>query len=266
MTADRIDAVRRSLENASIIFRALFRWFTPSAYVATKVVMPLEQLTVFALLGRYAGGDDRVAYIVVGNCVVLAAIGGLAAAATVGEERSQATLPLLIASPASRLVNFLERGLLHVVDSIVTVAFALAAAALVFGVDFSRLEVAAFAAAIGTAIVSSIALGLLLGALALGWAEFFLVSNGMYLVLLALAGVNFPVAELPGWLQPVSAALPFTRSIESARDALAGAPLGDVASPLLGELALGGGYFVLGYALLRAMEAVALRRGSLELT
>jgi ABC-2 type transport system permease protein len=260
------DPVRRFVENAVIVFQALFRWFNPSAYVATKIIMPVEQLLAFGLLARYAGGQGKVSYLVIGNAIALAGLGGFSAAGTVGEERSQATLPMLIASPANRLLNFLERGLVHILDALVSVAVALVFAVTVFHVDFGSLNPGAFAAAVLVATVSSIALGLFLGAVAIAWSEFFLVTNLLYLVVLVLAGVNFPVSALPAWIQPLSYALPFTRSIESARHALHGASLTAVAPPLLGELGLAVAYLVLGYSFLRRMETLAIRRGTLEMT
>jgi len=261
-----MDATRRFVENAVIIFRALFRWFTPSSYIATKLVTPVEALIVFGLLARFAGGATTVAFMVVGNSIVQVGIGGLAAANTVSEERSQATLSLLLASPASRLANFLQRGLVHILDALVSVRMALAFAALVFHVHLSRADRPALAGAILVAALSSVCLGLLLGALALAYANFFLVHNLIWLLILLVAGVNVPVASLPAWLQPVSAALPFTRSIHAARLALEGASLASVAPALLAETALAGLYVALGYAMLKTLELVARQRGTLELT
>ncbi len=260
-----VDAVRRFFENSSIIFRALFVWFQLQTYLASKVVMPLEQLVFFSLLAVSAGGASRVAYMVVGNAVVLVGLGGIWASSTVGDDRAQGTLALLLASPANRLVNFLQRGLLHVGDGLLTVTIALAFAVLVFHVDVSRANWPALVASVLVAAVSSIALGLLLGALTLGFVETFLIANVLYLGLLVVAGVNFPPQLLPGWLQPVSQVVPFTRSVAGARSAIAGASVGAIGPSLLVELLLGCVYLFMGYLLLRYIELRAIRRGTLEL-
>ena len=260
------DAGRRFVENAWISFRALFRWFNPSAYVATKVVAPIEEMMVFGLLARYAGDAATVQYMLIGNCLVQVCLGGLAAANTVAEERGLGSLPLLLASPVNRFVNFLQRGLVHILDSLVSVLAAFLVAATVFDVDFSASNWAAIGVALGVATLSTVCLGLMFGALALAYENFFLVLNLLWLLILLVTGVNVPVSRLPEWLQPLSAALPFTRSLQAAREAIAGAPLGALAGPLLGEVALAGAYLGLGYVVLVALERLARRRGTLDLT
>jgi ABC-2 type transport system permease protein len=252
--------------NAVISFRALYRWFSPASYLATRIITPVEEMLVFGLLAVYAGGATTVEYMVIGNCMVQVCLGGLAAASTVGEERGLGTLPLLLASPVNRLANFLQRGLVHVLDSLLSVVVAFVLAVLVFGIDFGAADWAAVTAAILVATVSTICLGLTLGALALAYADFFLVLNLLWLVMLLVAGVNVPVAALPGWVQGLSQALPFTRSLQAAREAIAGATLGDVAGLLLAEIALGAVYLAVGYGVVVALERVAIRRGTYEAT
>jgi ABC-2 type transport system permease protein len=260
-----LDAARRFVENAVIIFRALFAWFQLHAYLATKVVMPVEQLVFFSLLGLFAGGPSRIAYMAIGNAVVLMGLSGIGAATTIGEERVQGTLALLLASPANRLLNFLQRGVLHVADGLLTVALALGCAVLLFHVDLSRTDWPGLVASVLVAAFSSIGLGLLLGALTLGFSELHITTNVLYFALLVVAGVNFPPQELPAWLQPVSQVVPFTRSIAGARGAIAGAPLAAIAPLLRMELLIGLLYTIAGYLVLRGFEMRAVRTGRLEL-
>jgi uncharacterized membrane protein YedE/YeeE len=58
--------------------------------------------------------------------------------------------------------------------------------------------------------------------------------------------------------------LPLTRGIIAAREIVDGAGLMDVAPLLLGELAVGLAYFIIGYILFAVFEVVAKRRGTLE--
>lgn len=259
------DALRRFLENAGIIFRALYVWFQVQTYLASKVVMPLEQLLFFSLLAVSAGGAGRIPYMVVGNTVALVGLGGIWASSTVGDDRAQGTLALLLASPANRMLNFLQRGLLHVGDGLLTVVIAMVFAVAVFRLDLSRCDWPALVASVLVAAVSSVALGLLLGALTLGFVETFVIANVLYLGLLVVAGVNFPPQLLPGWLQPVSLVVPFTRSVAGARSAIAGASLVAIGPRLLEELLVAFVYVLAGYVLLRYIEQRALRQGTLEL-
>lgn len=254
------------VENATISFRALYRWLTVSSYLATRIITPVEEMLVFGLLAAYAGGSTTVTYMVIGNCVVQVGIGGLAAANTVAEERGLGTLPLLLASPVNRLVNYLQRGTLHMVDSLVSVTVAFVFAATLFGIDFGRTDWLSVTAAVLVATLSSVCLGLLLGSLALAYADFFLVLNLLWLMILLVAGVNVPTEALPGWLQPLSYGLPFTRSLQAAREAIDGAPVSAVSGLLLAELVLAVVYLAVGYAVLVGLERLAKRRGTYELT
>lgn len=259
-------AVRRFLENALISFRALFRWFTPSSYIATKIITPIEEMLVFGLLALYVGGETTVEYMVIGNCVVQVCLGGLAAANTVAEERGLGTLPLLLASPVNRFVNYLQRGAVHILDSLVSVIVAFLVAGLIFGIDFGLTDWASVVAAILVATLSTICLGLMLGALALAYSNFFLVLNLLWLMILLVTGVNVPVSALPDWISWLSQALPFTRSLQAARDAINGAPLAELIGPLVAELLLASAYLAVGYGFLLLLERLSKRRGTYELT
>jgi ABC-2 type transport system permease protein len=258
------DVIRRSGENSLIVFKALFQWFDVNAYIATKVIAPIEELAIYGLLAKYAGSQLKVAYVVVGNAIIQAAVSGLSTASTVSEDRGLGMLAILIASPVNRLANFLQRGVVHIADALLSVVVALLFAMFVFHINFASANYLALSLAILVATLASIGLGLLLGAVSIAYGEFFLVHNLIFMLLLLLAGVNIPVAELPGWVQPISQVLPFTRSIQAARMALGGAPFAAVASRLAVELALGAAYVAIGYRFLRVLERLAISRGSLE--
>ena len=257
---------RRFLENSWIIFCALFRWFTPQSYIVNKLAFPFLQLAVFSLLGRYAGGQQAASYLVIGNCIVLASLGSLAVAGSLSEERAQTTLPILLGTPANRLANLLQRGVVPALDSLFTVAVAVTFAALVFDVDFAGTDPVAFAASVLAAVLASMALGFLLGVVTLAWLDLYFAWNSFYLLLLIVAGINIPPDQLPGALAWLHHIVPFSHAVTAAREAVAGAGLADVAGALLAELAVAAAYLLAGYVLLRRMEAVAVRKGTLEMT
>lgn len=256
-----LDALYQYMGTAWIIYKALFRWFSPTAYIANKLILPIEQLVVFVLLGEYAGGRAAVPYVVVGNAIALSALGGLGVASTIGEERAQATLPLLLGSPANRLLNFLQRATVPAIDGLLGTCLALVIGSVLFNLDLAHANLATLTASVLAGVLSTVGMGCLLGVLALAFLDFYLVFNVVFLLLLVVSGVNLPPSSLPGWLQPVSHVVPLSRGIEAAHRALAGAPIGQVSGLLLGELGVGACYLVLGYLLLRRMEWIARRRG-----
>jgi ABC-2 type transport system permease protein len=83
-------------------------------------------------------------------------------------------------------------------------------------------------------------------------------------VLLTLAGATYPVAMLPGWLQPLARAIPFTWLYELERAAfLRAAPPGELRDGLLVLGAMVLALWVGAFLFFRAMLARARRTGRL---
>jgi ABC-2 type transport system permease protein len=90
------------------------------------------------------------------------------------------------------------------------------------------------------------------------------VNNFVYFLLLIFSGANVQLSQMPAWVQVTSSVLPLTRGISAARLLVQGARLSEVAPLLLGELAIGLIYSLLGYLLFAAFEVEAKKRGTLE--
>lgn len=89
-------------------------------------------------------------------------------------------------------------------------------------------------------------------------------NNTVYFLLLIFSGANIPLETLPSLIQNISYALPLTRGIAAAREIIAGSSFASISNLLTGELLIGVVYTILGYALYRAFEFEAKRRGTLE--
>ncbi len=245
-------------------YRALFNWATPLGYASSKLLVPVFQVVFFVQLGVFATGGGDPTYFAIGNAMQVTALNGIfGVVMTVGNERQFGTLPLLLASPASRLATFLGRSAFHVVDGIISVVIAFAVAQLLFGLRLAHADLPLLAASVVAVALSTCGIGLLLGSCSLVSRDILLVANLVYFLFLVVAGVNFPVTRLPGALQVVSRGLPMSRGIAAARLAVAGAPASR-ALPLLGqELLVGAAYAAAGYLLFRVLEGWA-RRGGLQ--
>jgi len=243
---------------------ALFQWATPLGYFAYKVVLPVTQIVFFVQLGVFATGPGNALYFALGNSLQLTANAGIfGVIATVSNERQFGTLPLLLASPANRLVTFMSRSFVNVLDGIVSVIFGLVVTALLYGLDLRTANLLLLGLCIVIISLTTAGLGLLFGSLGLVMRDSIIIANVVYYGLLILCGVNFPVARLPLVLQAVAYALPLTRGVDAARQAVRGADIGQVAGLLAGELLVGAIYAGLGYTLFRVLEGWA-RRGGLQ--
>jgi ABC-2 type transport system permease protein len=247
-----------------ISYRALFGWLSPWVIIPTFLVSPLFQILLFVNIGRTAGvNDDR--YFLIGNAVVNAALPCLFAMGnTIAGERPAGTLPLLIASPAKRVPLFLGRALPVILNGFLVTAFAMVTGALVLRVDIPPATWGGLAVAVAACSFSCTGLGLLGAAIALRVRETAVMSNIVLGLLIIFAGVNVPVAALPGWMQGVAPWLPMTNGIRATHDLAAGHSLSDVAGALLTELGLGALYATLGLALLRWLERESRVRATLD--
>jgi ABC-2 type transport system permease protein len=243
---------------------ALFQWATIRGYVAYRVLLPVTQILFFVELGVYGTGRQNALYFALGNALQVTANAGIyGVIGTVANERQFGTLPILLGSPANRLVTFLSRAIVNVIDGIVTVIVGLGMTVVIFGLDLHRANLPLLGLCVLLISLTTAGLGLLFGSLGLIMRDAITIANVMYYLLLVLCGINFPVSRFPEVVQVISYGLPLTRGVQAAREAAAGASITHVGGLLAGELVVGVLYAMLGYALFRALEAYA-RRGGLQ--
>jgi ABC-2 type transport system permease protein len=245
-------------------YRALFNWISPITYVTTMLGSPLFQILFFAYLGRFSGlRDDE--FFVVGNAVQVSAMAGIyGMTMAIANERQFGTLSPLLATPANRVALFLGRALPVIFNGLVVSAFGFAIGLVFLDFDVARGDVAALVLVVVVTVASCTALGMLLGSVGLRARDVFFLSNLVYFLMLLVCGVNIPVDELPGWLQPISRAIPLTHGIEAAREVAAGAPLSDVSDLVATEIVIGALYATIAFGLFRLFEYEGRRRASLE--
>jgi ABC-2 type transport system permease protein len=258
-------SLRIFLSGAWLAYIALFTWTQPASYLASKVVMPLSQILFFTFLGMSATGRDTAEFYIVGNALQVAALNGIyGVTMTVGRERNEGTLIYLVGSPANRLAIFLGRATFNILDGMLAVVIGFVWGVLLLGLDLSVANLPGLALTILITTASTCGLGLLMGSVSLVALNVMFVNNTVYFLLLLFSGANLPLDSLPTWMQAVSAGLPLSRGIRSARLLVGGASLAEVWPLLVGELTVGLAYALVGFALFSWFEAQARRRGTLE--
>ncbi len=243
---------------------ALFQWATVRGYVAYKILLPVTQILFFVELGVYAAGRQNALYFALGNALQLTANAGIfGVIATVANERQFGTLPILLGSPANRLVTFLSRAIVNVIDGIATVVVGLLVTVVLFGLDLHHGNLPLLGLCVIVMSLTTAGLGLMFGSIGLVTRDAIIIANIVYYVLLIVCGINFPVSRLPGAVQLISYSLPLTRGVQAAREAAEGASLQQVAGLLGGEVLVGLVWAFGGYLLFRVLESYA-RRGGLQ--
>jgi ABC-2 type transport system permease protein len=244
-------------------YRALFTWLTPGTYLILKILGPITQVLFFTLLGRATGGDP--AYYIIGNSTQLAVTSGVFGVLhVIVTERRMGTLPQLMMVPTSNAVTFYGRSLFLIFDGLTSIAVGFAVGAMLFGLDFSNVNWLWLIAALLTTCFAVSGLGLTLGVIGLVGTDLNLLLNVALSAFLVICGVNFPVEELPRFLQSIAHLLPLTHGLVAVRATFAGQIAG-VPGYIGWEAIIGCGYMVLGYAMFTYFERLARKQGTLEL-
>jgi ABC-2 type transport system permease protein len=252
-------------QGALLSYIALFHWMRPIQYMASKILMPLAQMFFFVYLGTYATSADNASFYIVGNALQIAAVSGIyGMTMSIGGDRESGTLGYILGTPANRIVVFMGRAFMNILDGSLGVVIAFFWGVALMGLDLSNTSLPALALTILITTISTCGLGRLMGCLSLITVNVMFVNNFVYFLLLIFSGANVPLDQVPAWVQATSSALPLTRGIMAARLLVQGASLGEVMPLLLAELGIGLIYSLLGYLLFAVFEVEAKKRGTLE--
>ena len=244
-------------------YRALFAWVNPWVFVPMLVAYPLFQILFFAYLGRSAGVGAT--FFLIGDSFVAAAITGLFGMGhSVGGERRFQTLPILLASPTSRLALFLGRSVPTVVNGFAVAAISFGLGTWILGLHFQSAELAKLALALVVSCFACTALGLCIGALGLRGRSVSVFADFIGALMLIVSGANVPFDRLPHVVRTIASGVPLTHGIDAARQVANGASVGQVGNLLGAELGIAAAYFAVGVLLLRVFERQARASGSFE--
>jgi len=259
---DVLRVVRYALLTGYYDYQTIYTWRT---WVVGWYLRVLSQVAFFALIGKLLHSTARTHYLLVGNAMLLAAMGSLVAVASTQWERWAGTMPLLVAAPSSHVVVFAGRSLTFVADAVVTSLGAFFAAAAMFGLPLPWPRVLLLPFLVISIAIATYALAIFLGGCALrAPGSRNVVSNLAQTTMMALAGVNVPVAFYPGAVHALSYALPLTFGLRGVRGLLAGAGGWTVAADVGVQLAVALGWLVLALLTFDRFGERGRRTGTLD--
>jgi len=242
--------------------RAMYSWRTWCAGWLLRVVC---QVIFYSLLGRLIGSQEQVHFLVVGNAVMLCATTVMFVVQSTTWERSSGTISLLVAAPASPLVVLFGRSVQWIPDALVSSLAALVAVGPMFGVSLPWRRTLLVVPLLLLVTLSTYMLGAVFGSLVLRYAQARnLVSNVVAAVMMAICGVNVPVAVFPGWVRAIAAVLPLTHGLGAIRAVLAGAPASGILRSVASEIAVGVGWFAVAATSFRWFAEGGRRDGSID--
>jgi len=234
---------------------------------AELIYWPLVQMLMWGFLQSYLAGTTSFAAKAAGmfigavllwDVLVRSQLGFAVAFLEDIWSRNLGHLMMSPLRPVELVIALMAVSFIKLMVAMVPVAFLAYAC---FGFNVLSLGLA-FAAFFANLVLTSWALGLVSTGVVLRWglgAESF--AWLIVFVLLPLCCVYYPVATLPGWLQPVALALPPTYVFEGLRAIVLEGKF--VAAFMLKAFALNVVYFALGFAAFAYFLQSARRHGSL---
>jgi len=231
-----------------------------------RISIPLITLIYYCFIAKNSFHTDQLTKWVIGNSMLLCNYSCVfTIGATFEGERSYGRLKWLIASPCSRIATVVQKGFFFIFESIATVILCIAFGSLLFGVNFSNVNLGLFVIIMVIGILTAVCFGLFLSVFPLLFDSMNLILNLVNVSMLILCGANFPVEDLPGPVQFLSWCLPFTRSIEAANMLFGEVDKGRLLTLMGQEALVGVAYLTLCVALFKVIEKTAIRRATLEI-
>ncbi len=241
-------------------------WDSYEMWIMQIFVLPPAQMAFFFFLATFVAHSSAEAqFTVIGNAVQSMSFAAVFSVANItSQDKWQGTLQNLIVTPANRMALFVGRASFQILMSAVITAAAFVYADFVFGVSFAQTNFVSLAIAIVLTSATMISFGLLISSVGLYMRTAMIVANVFLFLTMLVSGVNFPISNLPVWLQPVGWAIPMTYGVEAARQAITGSSVVSLLPLYLEELVDGIAVLFIGYFLLKGFEHLARSSGRLE--
>lgn len=258
--------IKRFFSQAWLYFKANNAAFSFEEFISLQTAIPLLTLIFYCVLASYSFNTENLTRWVVGNSFLLCmhtCIFGLGSTFT--GERFYGRIRSIIVAPINKLTLVLQRGFFPVFVAVATVLIGFLVGSLIFGVDFTGINMGLFLLVALVGMFAASGFGLLLSVFGLITDGMHFVLNLSTYVLMIFCGANFPIEQLPKIAQIISQVLPLTRSIQAANMLFEGVDAPGFTRLLLGEALLGAAFCIIGFLIIRAVERVAIQKATLEI-
>src|SRR5881628_680139 len=255
--ADPSMAVADFLKSARESFRVGWKiesnWTDPVLFATYQVIRPLASLLIVAfivIIGAAAGASQNpafytqyLAWLIVGNAFyafVLQIMLGMAILVHVDRTRYEVLKNIYI-SPGTLHPYVIGRGLVSVVNGAVSVVLTLLFSVAIFNgllhmnipLNLLGVNLLMLIPAVILGIISLLAIGYMLCAVNIVSNRMeFILGDSVSGIFFLLGGVIFPIALLPGPVQPISNVLPITFLLNTVRESFGLLPTGDYMTDL----------------------------------
>jgi ABC-2 type transport system permease protein len=243
-----------------VAYRELLRFVSERSRIVSSLAFPLLFLVIFGagfgkVIGSLAPGVDYIQFMYPGIVAQSVLTSSLFAGVSVVWDREFGFLREILVAPIGRSGIVLGKAIGATVTALLQVAIMLLLAP-VLGVDLSPAIVLGLVPVVTILALGLSGLGILIASFMTSQQGFQLVIQLLIFPLIFLAGVFFPVNNVPDWLEVVSKVNPLTYGVDAIRQIFLGS---DVA---LGVTVLGHTMTILEEVALIGVMGAALLGGA----
>ncbi|MFT4144296.1 MAG: ABC transporter permease [Mobilitalea sp.] len=253
-------------QQAWLYYKGSNAQFNIEELIFYRISIPLITLVYYCVIARTSFRTEYLTQWVIGNSLLLCnntcvfVLGG-----SFEGERHFGRLKWLIASPHSRIATVFEKGFFFIFESFVTVLMGIVFGSLIFGVDFTNVNLFLFLIIILIGVFAAVGFGIFISVFSLLGNSLNLLLNLISMSMAILCGANFPVKDLPQFAQFISYCLPFTRSIEASKMLFGNMDLNRFRTLLAGEMGVGFVFLIISALFFKTIEKIAIKKASLEI-
>ncbi len=243
-------------------FTYLWDWKT---WTGGWVIQMLASAALFSLFARLFNSPEHEQYLLVGNAVVVGAIGVGWAIPMATSDRWAGTYPLLVVAPASLVPAIIGRTSIWLPSGVATSLLTFLILGSLFDLALSWPNALFLVPLVALTCASTYCFSLFLGSAVIRIPQLptlFLVT--MTMVLRAFCGVSVPITFWPGYVQFVVKLLPLTHGLHAIRLVLDQAPAGAILQAAALEAAVGLGWIALAVLAMDLMANAGRKDGSIE--
>lgn len=243
-------------------YQTIYTWKT---WLVGWFLRVVAQVSFFGLIGQLLGSQQATEFLVVGNAVLLAALGTMFSIASTSWERWQGTLPLLVACPTGSVLVFLGRSTFWIPDAISSSLGTFFVCAAIFDIALPWPSVLLVVPLVTLVALSTYCLGVFLGGLVVRNPNLRnLVANLTWLTMAAICGVNVPLSFDPEPLRWLANGLPLTHGLQAIRGIVDGEAASTIAVQAGLEAVVGAIFLALAFLTFDRFAERGRRDGTIE--
>ena len=258
--------MKRFINQAWLSFKDRYAIVSFEEFILLESLYPIITLSFFCFLAMYSFNTSNLTRWVVGNSFLLCTNTCVFTLGTVFDaEKHYGRIRSIIISPINKLVIVLEKGFFPAIASVITVFFGFIIGSLLFGVDFTSINMAVFLLITVIGMFAMTGFSLLLSSFGLITDSMHFILNLFSYILMIFCGANFPISQLPKVFQFISQLLPLTRSIAAANMLFADFDKNRLIYLLGTEIVVGIIFYFISYFIIQYAEKTAKKKATLEL-